>query len=125
MIVNNSHGHPPPAVQAYLQAATRTLPRQTREKVIAELHANLHQRMLDYSLELGRDEAWMAALRDFGSPEVTARAFGGQRWPGRLRLGLAVLALGGAGYAAARTVAWPLDWAAVVRAETTQPPPAP
>lgn len=120
----------PGAVRAYLSAATRHLPRRARADVSAELHANLHQRMLDHSLMLDTPAAWSAALRDFGPPQTTARALVRvHRWPGlprlrlpRLRLprltltrltlvraGLAALALGGAGYAAARSLGWPAE----------------
>lgn len=105
----------PGAVQAYLSAATRHLPRRARADVSAELHANLHQRMLDHHLTLARDDAWNAALREFGPPQGTARALGRvHRWPGLprltlLRAGLAALLLGGAGYAAARSLGWPAE----------------
>jgi hypothetical protein len=100
----------PAAVRAYLGAAIRHLPRRLRSAVQAELHANLHQRMLDHSLSLNAEAAWNAALRDFGPPESTARALRRvHRWPrlSLLRAGLAALALGGAGYAAARSLGWP------------------
>lgn len=105
--------HPlPDAVQAYLQAVTRRLPRRVRAAVAAELHANLHQRMLDHLLGLGVEDAWAAALRDFGPPQRAAQAFGRlYAWPHVLRTALAALALGAAGYAAARSLNWgALGW---------------
>ena len=97
----------PNEVQVYLRAVTRSLPGQARSAVAAELHANLHQRMLDHSLGLSVEAAWAAALRDFGPPQQAARAFGRvYRWPQLLRTALAALALGTAGYAAARTLHW-------------------
>ncbi len=102
----------PNEVQVYLQAVTRRLPGRVRSAVAAELHANLHQRMLDHSLGLSVADAWAAALRDFGPPQQAAQAFGQvYRWPQLLRTALAALLLGTAGYAAARTLNWEaLGW---------------
>ncbi|TSA81389.1 hypothetical protein FNU79_15400 [Deinococcus detaillensis] len=117
----------PAAVQAYLAAATRHLPGRARAVVAAELYANLFQRMLDHSLSLSgetasTEEAWAAALRDFGPPQHTARAFAKvHRWPALIRTALAVLALGSAGYAAARSVHWQaLGWPLVQSQSETQ-----
>lgn len=115
----------PAAVRAYLEAATRHLPRRARAAVVAELHANLYQRMLDHSLNLGVEEAWAAALRDFGPPRHTAQAFARvYRWPPLIRTVLAALALGSAGYAAARSVHWDaLSWSSAVpvHSQSSQP----
>lgn len=79
----------PEAVTRYLnRAAGRNL------RLRAELHANLHQRMLDH-LTAGREPeaAWEAALNDFG----TAPA----HWPLTVRTLLAVGAMATLAYAAA------------------------
>lgn len=88
----------PPAVAAYLDGATRLLPPGTRAATRRELHANLHQAMLDH-LTAGQDEAgaWASALRDFGPPTRTALGLARTHTlPLLLRTLLAAGALGGA-----------------------------
>ena len=92
----------PPEVRAYVQAAGRYCWPHRRAQVRAELEANLYQCMLDHTVRLSEDEAWQAALRDFGPPSrllpfnVTL-----------YRSTLAALLLGAATYAAARSLGWP------------------
>ncbi|MBB5235169.1 hypothetical protein [Deinococcus budaensis] len=63
----------PPTVTAYLDGATRLLPLHARATTRRELHANLHQTMLDHlTAGIPEAEAWAAALRDFGPPTRTA-----------------------------------------------------
>jgi len=57
----------PPAVTAYLDSATRLLPPGTRATTRRELHANLHQAMLD-GLTAGQDEAAAWAAAAAGTP---------------------------------------------------------
>lgn len=79
----------PDAVAQYLQ---RAAPRNNRLR--AELHGDLHQRMLDHlTAGLNEHDAWQLALREFGPP-VPA-------WPGRVRLLLLLGMLGGSAYACA------------------------
>ncbi|GAA5533269.1 hypothetical protein [Deinococcus aluminii] len=88
----------PPAVTAHLRAATRLLPPGTRRLAQAELHANLHQAMLDH-LTAGKAEpdAWAAALREFGPAWVTALGLARTHTlPLLLRLFLTAGVLGGA-----------------------------
>ncbi|GAA5512589.1 hypothetical protein Dcar01_01305 [Deinococcus carri] len=88
----------PPAVAAYLRTATRLLLPGSGQPAHAELHANLHQAMLDH-LTCGRTEpeAWATALRDFGPPWLTALGLARTHTlPLLLRLGLAAGVLGGA-----------------------------
>ena len=84
----------PDAAEQYLRrAAGRNL------RLRAELHANLHQRMLDHlTAGLIEAQAWDAALKDFGPP---ARAWTEHVRTGPLRLLLALAILGGSAYAAA------------------------
>ncbi len=101
----------PEEAAAYLRAAGRYSWPHRREQLRAELWANLYQSMLDHRLTLDEAQAWQAALRDFGPPSRV--------WPLNLcalrvllraaqwRSGLAVLALGAATYAAARSLGWP------------------
>lgn len=57
----------PPEVTAYLDAATRLLPPSVRAAARAELHANLHQAMLDHLTAGGTGtDAWGRALREAG-----------------------------------------------------------
>lgn len=88
----------PPAVAAYLDAATRLLPRGARRMARAELHANLHQAMLD-GLTRGQNEpeAWATALHDLGPAWRTALGLARTHTlPLVLRLLLVGGALGGA-----------------------------
>jgi hypothetical protein len=79
----------PSAVQGYLKQAA---PRDARLR--AELHANLHQRMLDHlTAGCSEPDAWEAALSDFG-PAVSP-------WPRIINTLLAVGIFGGAAVAAA------------------------
>ncbi|GAA4016957.1 hypothetical protein GCM10022631_31900 [Deinococcus rubellus] len=112
----------PNDVHAYLQAVTCRLPRRLRAAVAAELHANLHQRMLDHAVGLKVEDAWAAALRDFGPPQRAAQAFGQlYAWPHLLRTVLAALALGAAGYAAARSLNWEaLGWSSAAPVQEVQ-----
>ena len=89
---------PPPEVQAYLDAATRLLLPAVRRSARAELHANLHQAMLDGQLA-GRSEAeaWTEALSDFGPAWRTALGLARvHTLPALLRAVLVTGALGGA-----------------------------
>lgn len=57
----------PPEVAAYLDAATRLLPPAVRGAARAELHANLHQAMLDHLTAGGpAGDAWERAVREAG-----------------------------------------------------------
>lgn len=82
-------GEFPEAVTRYLKrAAGRNL------RLRAELHANLHQRMLDHlTAGLSEAQAWNAAPHDFGPPTLP--------WSKHLRLILALGVLGGTAFAAA------------------------
>ncbi|SMB94835.1 hypothetical protein [Deinococcus hopiensis] len=89
---------PPAEVTAYLRAATRLLPATARRMVAAELHANLHQAMLDARLTgHGEAEAWAVALQQAGPAWQTgvglARIY---TLPALLRAVLVTGALGGA-----------------------------
>ena len=79
----------PEAVTRYLK---RAAPRNSRLQ--SELHANLHQRMLDHlTAGLTEAQAWDAALKDFGPPTPV--------WSRHLRRLLALGVLGASAYAAA------------------------
>lgn len=57
----------PPEVAAYLDAATRLLPPTVRSAARAELHANLHQAMLDHvTAGCSETDAWVRVLREAG-----------------------------------------------------------
>lgn len=55
------------AVEVYLSRATALLPLRRRQRVRAELHANLYQTMLDARLGgLDTADAWAVAVREAG-----------------------------------------------------------
>ncbi|GGQ96646.1 permease prefix domain 1-containing protein [Deinococcus ruber] len=84
----------PSAVAAYLR---RAAPRNAALR--AELHANLHQCMLDHlTAGLAQEAAWEAALRDFG-PASSLRPISRLSWR-VLRVLVPLTLLGGAAYAA-------------------------
>lgn len=91
-------------LETYLNRATRRLRGACRRRVRAELAANLHQAALDHQLRGAEpQEAMRLALRDFGSPErLHAGMHQVHTVPGVLRGLLALLALAGGAYGAAR-----------------------
>ncbi len=86
-------------MNAILPATVTQYLKRASPGVRAELHANLHQRMLDHlTAGLMEAQAWDAALKDFGPPTPA--------WTEPLRTGplwllLALGFLGGSAYAAA------------------------
>lgn len=85
----------PPEVQAYL----RSWPARLR----AEVHGNLHQRMLDHHTSgLNQQDGWRQAIREFGPPPRHIDIALLRPWLAGL---LALGALGGSVYAAAHVSA--------------------
>ncbi|ADV68256.1 permease prefix domain 1-containing protein [Deinococcus maricopensis] len=91
----------PEPVTAYLH---RAAPGPRHARLRAELHANLHQAMLDHRVRgLSEHDAWTAALHDFGPPQAVHAAARPHQRPLRATLTALLLAatLGGAAYATA------------------------